>query len=37
MEFELTLAEPPHTSIKLKLAERPSVAVKALRRGWIGV
>ena len=36
MEFELTLAEPPPISIKLKLAERPSAAVKALRQGWIG-
>jgi predicted metalloprotease with PDZ domain len=36
MEFDLTLAAPPPTSIKLKLVERPTAAVAALRRGWIG-
>ena len=36
MEFELPLADPPHTLVKLRLAERPSAAAKALRRGWIG-
>jgi predicted metalloprotease with PDZ domain len=36
MEFELTLVEPPLTAIKLKLAERPAAAVRALRQGWLG-
>jgi predicted metalloprotease with PDZ domain len=36
MEFELNLADPPRTAIKLTLTQWPSAMAKELRRGWIG-